>query len=111
MPDDLKIKWGDGVSALDRTIRALTLLIDGAMADLIALGYRRDEDMITIVTEGDEHFPTWVSMRGERLFEVNFVVEEPSVEDGRPVAGPIVISGRWLRKPKKRGWFARLFGR
>jgi hypothetical protein len=99
MSDELKIDFGDGVSALDRTLRAVVFMIDGAIGELIKLGYRRDLDHITVVMP-DDGLPG-LEMRGERVYEVLAV----------PVPPVVSIQGHWVKRPPHRTWLRRWFTR
>lgn len=99
MADELKVDFGDGVSALDRTLRACVLMLDGAIGELIRLGYRRDLDHITIVWDEDD-LPN-LEMRGERVYSLDTQVEGTVVS----------IQGHWVSRPRARSWIRRLLTR
>lgn len=111
MGDDvMRIDFGDGVSALDRVMRSITMMMAGAIAELEILGYDRNRDQIDVedpnTTDGDESgviigtLPQWhVRMRGRRVF---------TVEIDR--IGGLSIVGIWTDKPKKKTIKERLFG-
>jgi hypothetical protein len=94
VPDELKIDFGDGVSALDRAERAIVLMFDGAIAELLRMGYRRDFDHITVVVDADAPY---VEMRGEPVYGLSFVTEGTVIS----------IQGHWLKRPRKRSWIRR----
>lgn len=99
--DHMTFDFGDGVSALDRLMRSIVMMTDGAIGKLIAQGYRRDVDIFVKVHE--DGMPLWIDVAGERVFTV-----ETTVTDGR-----ITVQGRWLQevKPRRRGIIARLLGK
>jgi hypothetical protein len=82
----LTIDYGDGVSALDRSMRSITMATDGAIQTLVSLGWERPQ--INLEVSGDDPMPFWVTLRGERVYEVNVTVHD----EGRRV----VIVGEWL---------------
>lgn len=99
--DVMKVDFGDGVSALDRTLRAITLMTSQAIARLNDAGYIRDEDFSIGVH--DEGLPVWIELHTKRVFEI-----VPEITEGQ-----VIIKGNWLTdlKPKKKpGFWSRLFG-
>lgn len=98
-PERLLIDFGDGVSALDRTMRAITMLADGAIQKLIDLGWSRKTVNLSI--DDDDPLPCWVTLRKKRAFEIRAV----SSSEGR-----IVIEGEWLEAPEKPGIIDRFWG-
>lgn len=102
MADELKIDFGDGVSALDRANRAIVLMLDGAIAELIELGYRRDFDHITLTVDPQDPMEgPGVLVRGELVYALSFVNE----------GGIISIQGHWVKRPARRRWYQRIFAR
>lgn len=100
MADELKIDFGDGVSALDRANRAIVLMLANAITRLEELGYDRTFDHITISVTEDER--PCVQMRGELVFDIDFA----------PGEGAISIQGVWQGLPiRKRSWLRKLFSR
>ncbi len=106
MAEDLRIQFGDGVSALDRTMRGITMMVDGAIQEVVGLGYDRDDDGINVTTPDDGTsvlypdeigaLPTWgVSFRGTTAFEISI---EPA---------PLTVVGRWIARPPKNTWYRR----
>lgn len=99
MADDLRIQFGDGVSALDRTMRGITMMVDGAMQEIVALGYDRDKDGINVAEAdvvGDGMLPWWgVSFRGRIVFEISITTD------------PLTVVGTWLARPVKNTWYRR----
>ena len=107
MSDEMmKVDYGDGVSALDRTLRSIVLITDAAVKSLESLGYKRGEGGIEIVPAIDG-FPVFIHLDGREVFSVTYGVDD----------GSLVIKGKWLKKIRKRwwkfcfSWFFRLFGR
>lgn len=94
MNDGMRVDFGDGVSALERTTRSIVLMAREAMEQLKDAGYSRDE--IEIVPH-DEGLPVWISIKGEVVFEI--VADEQD--------GLIFVRGNWLRKvgPKRRSFW------
>lgn len=91
---ELKIDWGDGVSAIDRTMRAIVLMIGEAIEVLVRGGTDRDD--ITIESDPDGvTLPAYVLLKGKRVFEVGFA---PGVD------GLVQIDGHWIGDagPKKK---------
>lgn len=102
MSDDvITIDFGDGVSALERLTRTVIMMTDGALTRLTEAGYRRDIDFSIRVH--DDGMPIWIDLKGQETFMV-----EVTSDSSR-----IFVKGKWLRefKPRRRGFFARLFGR
>lgn len=99
--DGLRIQFGDGVSAVDRASRAIVLLTAEALKHLDELGYVRSKH--TGIEVHDEGMPVWITLRGERVFVIDFEVgDEPA---------DISVRGRWIRPPRRRSWLSRLLGR
>lgn len=101
----MKVDYGDGVSALDRTLRSIVMITDAAVKDLESLGYKRGRGGIEIAP-AIEGFPVFVHLDGQEVFTVTYGVED----------GSLVIKGKWLKKVKKKwwkifSWFRRLFVR
>ena len=94
--DELKIDFGDGVSALDRTMRAIVLITNGAIANIEELGWRRDEINLEI---GADPLPCWVLLRRKRVFEIF----------GEIIDGSVLIKSRWLTKVSKPGLLDRIW--
>ncbi len=103
MPDKdvMHLDFGDGVSALDRVMRSITMMMAGAIADLETLGYDRNKDEIDceIPEEQSESAQWHVRFRGRRIFTV-----EIDRTDG------LSIAGRWTQKPTKKTMRERIFG-
>ncbi len=99
--DNLKIDFGDGVSALDRAMRSIVMIADSAISELLEMGYDRDKDDITIDSDPDDPLPMFIRFRNKKVFRMNIVKED----DGR-----ICFIGEWLSRPKKKGFFAKVFG-
>jgi len=96
--DGLKVQFGDGVSAVDRTSRAIVMLTAQALDHLKGLGYVRGRHVeVDIHQDG---LPVWVTLKGRRAFEIDFAL-------GDDLPGLIVV-GRWLFSPRRRWWGARL---
>jgi hypothetical protein len=96
MGDDLlKVDYGDGVSALDRVLRSITMMMDGAISELISLKYDRTKDHIDILdpNEHDDNNSWYVTFRGRKVFAVTI-----DKEDG------LAVVGRWIDKPRKRSF-------
>ena len=99
MAEELKIDFGDGVSALDRTMRTITMIADGAIGHLLSLGWRRGSVNLEI---GEDPLPCWVTLRKRRVFEIKLVKHEDT--------NIIVIEGEWLEKVEKPGIIDRFMG-
>lgn len=99
--DGMTFDFGDGVSALDRLMRSIVMMTDGAIGKLVDAGHRRDVDFHVKVHE--DGMPLWIDLHGKRVFIV-----ETTVADGR-----IKVQGKWLVevKPRKLGFFRRLLGK
>lgn len=101
MADELKIDFGDGVSALDRTMRAITMIADGAIGRLLSLGWKRES--INLQIPEDDPLPCYITLPvKKRVFEIKAV----KYDDGR-----IVIQGEWIDGPKGPGLLDRFWGR
>lgn len=102
MSDRLQVPWGDGVSAIDRTTRSIVLLTAQALDSLNEKGWRRDRH--TAIEVDPDGLPVWVTLRGKRVFELNFVIDE-----GEIAQHGLAVSGRWLVRVGKRAWPVRLW--
>lgn len=99
--DDLRFDFREGPEAIERLNRTAIMLVDGAIGEIINLGYHRDKDMVTIdFPEGDGKWMI-VNMRGKAVYEVQFVVK----------GGRIYIVGNWVEVPRKRSWVVRAWRR
>lgn len=102
-PDDaeyLKFDFSDMHSALDRTMRSITMIADGAIQRLMSLGW--DRKSIGIESVGGEPLPCWVTLKGNRKYEIRLI----RYDDGR-----IVIQGEWIDGPYPPGVIDRIMGR
>lgn len=99
MSDHLKIDFGDGVSGLDRTLRAITMIADGAMGRLLDLGWTRKS--VNLEINLDDPLPCYVTVRKKRVFEIKYV----TYDDGR-----IHIQGEWISGPDKPGIIDKFWG-
>jgi hypothetical protein len=97
----LRVDWGDGVSALDRTQRAIVMATDAAIGRLLGLGYRRSEIEIRQV-DGDQPVVVELALYGEAVYRVMFIVDP---------RGPLGLVGQWVKQVKPRGWRRLLFWR
>ena len=97
--DSLKIDFGDGVSALDRTMRSITMLADGAIQRLIELGWNRKS--INLEISSEDPLPCWVTLRKKRVYEVKLV----PYEDGR-----LIVHGEWIGDPPSPGIIDKFMG-
>ena len=104
MSDALKVPYGDGVSAIARTSRAIVLLTAQALEMLCEMGYRRGRH--TAVETDPEGMPVWVTLGGRRAYEVDFVLDEGTVS-----ARGLTVAGRWLIGVRRRSWPVRLWYR
>ena len=100
--DKMKVDYGDGVAALDRTLRAIVLITDAAIKRLEGLGYHRGEGGIEIVPAPDG-FPIYVHLDGQSIFTVCYGLED----------GNLVVQGKWLKEigKKRSRFFTWLFGK
>ncbi len=99
--DGMTIDFGDGVSAIERLMRSIVMMTDGAVGKLTELGYARDSIFIKVHEDG---LPLWIDLNEERVFVI-----ETTVKENR-----IVVQGKWLIEVKphrKAGFFARLLGK
>jgi hypothetical protein len=83
----MTIDFGDGVSALDRLMRSIVMMTDGAINTLMDMGYSRDD--ITINVHGDG-LPLWIDLKGQRVFLIESSTENDIV----------VVKGNWIKKVK-----------
>ncbi len=105
----MTIDFGDGVSALERVMRSITMAADGAIQRLVGLGWKRD---LIDIELPDDPIPCWVTLRGKRIYEITLTRHD----DDR-----ISIHGEWLVEPTapvapepvvpKRGIISRILGR
>jgi hypothetical protein len=96
--DVLKIDFGDGVSALDRTLRSITMIADGAIGRL--LGWTRKT--VNLEIPADDPLPCYVTVRRKRVFEIKPVKYDD---------GSIVIQGEWIAgSPRKPTMIDRFWG-
>ena len=91
MADDdvLKVDFGDGVSAVDRTMRAITMALDGAIGELLKLG--RTRRTVNLDVDPENPLPCFVTLKRKRVFRV----WAETLPDGR-----VSIRGEWLSPPK-----------
>lgn len=89
MDDVLKVDFGDGVSAVDRTMRAITMTLDGAIGELLKLGWTRRR--VNLEMNPEDPLPCFVTLKKRRVFRV----WAETAEDGR-----VSIRGEWLEEPK-----------
>lgn len=99
----MKIDFGDGVSALDRVMRTIVLMIAQATSQLDELGYLRGRDYSIHVH--DEGIPIWIEMKKKKVFEIVYHVDDAQ----------IYLNGDWTHKVKRRrrslwAWLADLIG-
>lgn len=94
----MEVTFGDGVSAVDRSTRAIVMLTAEALRHLEELGYERDRHVRIEVHEAG--LPVWLTLRGRQVFQIDF----GSGSDG------LTIVGRWLVPVRKRSWFVTLMG-
>ena len=81
----LRIDFGDAASTLDRTMRAITMVADGAMGSIVALGWNRR--VVSIKMDRSDPLPCWVTLKGKKVFEISI---------GRGEDGTISIQGNWI---------------
>lgn len=86
----MKIDFGDGVSALDRVMRTIVLMVAQATTQLDTLGYVRQKDYSLHVHE--EGIPIWIEIKGQKVYEITYYVDD----------GQIYLSGDWTCKVKKK---------
>jgi hypothetical protein len=96
--DRMKIDFGDGVSGLDRTLRAITLIAGEAISRLEELGWTRKSINLDIP---DDPLPCYVTVRKKRVFEIKYI----KYDDGR-----IEIQGEWIDGPHKPGIIDKFWG-
>lgn len=101
MGDHIEIDWGEDAAA--RSSRSIIMMVDAAIECLTNKGYRRLEDRIEIDMDLDDPLPTYLKLRGRRVFQVEIVVDEFISGEGK-----IMIRGRWLHSVPARGWWRRL---
>src|SRR5574337_795326 len=105
MPEGIRVAYGDGVSAIDRTGRAIILQTAQALRELLVRGYRRERH--TRIEMHESGLPVWVTVNGERTFVIDFELDESVMK----VQG-LTVQGRWLAIPPKRfvliRWWNRL---
>src|SRR5438046_315058 len=89
----ISVDFGDGVSALSRTMRTITMIASEAIQTLTGVGW--DRDMMSLEIPEDP-MPCWLCLCGKRVFIIDLINHD----------GKIVISGKWLDGipvPKKKG--------
>lgn len=69
-----------------RATRAIIMMIDGAIQELISQGYDRRKDRIQV----DEEDPTRVTVGGRTVFMIDFVHRD----------GKLNLEGRWTGRPR-----------
>lgn len=101
MSDDqtLKVDFGDGVSALDRTMRAIVMIADGAISHLTEMGWLRKS--VNLEINQEDPLPCWVKLRKKRVFEIEYFVGPE---------GQLKIRGYWLIDVKPPGVIDRFMG-
>lgn len=100
MSDELRINWGDGVSAIDRTMRTIVMAADGVIGSMVEMGWRRES--INIKVDQDNPLPCWVTLRGKKVFEI-----KPEISRD----GGLLIVGHWLDKVESPGFLRKMFGK
>ena len=101
--DKLKIDFGgsDGMGALeavDRTMRAITMSLDGAIGELLKLGWTRRT--VNLEMDPANPLPCYVTLKMKRVFRV----WAETLDDGR-----ISIRGEWLQEPKGPSFLEKMF--
>lgn len=86
----MKIDFGDGVSALDRTLRTIVLMASQAADHLNSLGYVRQEDYTLHVH--DDGIPIWIQIGKRKVYEITYYVDD----------GQIYLHGDWTCKVRRK---------
>ncbi len=94
----LKIDYGDGVSALDRTMRAITFLAGEAIGRLNELGWTRKT--VNLEVDPNDPLPCYVTLRKKRVYEIRHEFDGATIE----------IFGEWLSEPKEPGIIDKFWG-
>ena len=94
----LRIDFGDGVSGLDRTMRAITFLASEAIGQLNDLGWTRKT--VNLEIDPNDPLPCYVTLRRKRIYKIMHDVSD----------GVIEIRGVWLRKPSAPGIIDKFWG-
>jgi hypothetical protein len=110
----LLIDYGDGVSALDRSMRSITMATDGAIQRLVSLGWERSK--IDIELDGIDPIPFWITVSGTRAYHVDLTIHDEGRRivivgewlEGFPIAPPTELSAPSIREP---GFIDRILGR
>ena len=97
--EHLKVDFGDGVSALDRTMRAITMIADQAVGRLLDMGWSRKT--VNLQIDPNDPLPCYVTVRKKRVFEIKFVKYEN---------GDLAVQGEWIDGPHKPGIIDRFWG-
>lgn len=92
----MKINYGDGELALDRTLRSIVMISDAAVKRLETLGYHRGKGGIEIMP-APEGFPVYININDKAVFVITHEIENES----------LVIKGKWLKKISRswKSWF------
>jgi hypothetical protein len=98
--DKIKIDFGDGVSGLDRTMRAITLLLAEAVRTLEEQGWTRKT--VNIEIDENDPLPCFVTLKGKRVYEVGFQPDD---------AGRLIIAGNWIGEIPKPGIIEKFWGK
>lgn len=94
----LEIRFDDD-DALGRTMRAIVMVADNAIGELIDLGWTRKT--VTLEVDSENPLPCWVKIRKRRVFEIN-------IEQG--LDSSVSIRGVWLEQPKAPGVIDKFWG-
>ncbi len=94
----LRIDYGDGVSALDRTMRAITFLAGEAIGRLNELGWTRKT--VNLEVNPNDPLPCYVTLRRKRVYVIKHTFED----------GIIEIRGEWLIEPSAPGIIDKFWG-
>lgn len=102
-PFDKEDGYGAGPSdeefMLDRTMRSIVMIADGAIQRLLALGWNRKS--VNLEIDESDPLPCWVTLRRKRVYEVKLV----RYDDGR-----IVVQGEWISGPPSPGIIDKFMG-
>lgn len=94
----LRIDFAEGVGALDRTMRAITMIAREALDRLLELGWTRNT--VNLKIDPTDPLPCYITLRRKRVFVIEFVSRDGSVE----------IVGRWLKEPSAPGIIDKFWG-
>ena len=92
-------QMSDSEFMVDRTLRSISSIAEGAIQRLVSLGWNRSSIEFRVP---DDPLPCWVVLCGTPLYEIRLV----PYDDGR-----VYVQGEWLEEPHVPGVIDRIMNR